>query len=166
MKSLCWLVPARAGRPCWLSGWPLRPRKQNGTDCATEEPAACAFERGHSVLLSYEMAPKRADQYAENMGAKEKDVLLIPDPAPIYGQSPQTRRWMPSDAWAPTWKAIRNANPVLVIADTGPKAMGGETDRSRSRNRVYTSTGTRSSAGRFRRVSVGPRYETCARRRA
>ena len=82
---------------------------------------------GHSVLLSYEMAPKRADQYAENMGAKEKDVLLIPDPAPIYGQSPQTRRWMPSDAWAPTWKAIRNANPVLVIADTGPKAMGGET---------------------------------------
>ena len=39
----------------------------------------------------------------------------------------QTRTWGISSAWQPAWEGIAACKPGLVIIDTGPKAMHGET---------------------------------------
>lgn len=83
---------------------------------------------GRVVILSYEDGPKRIDMRAAAMGGDPGDVLILPDPPRVYGMDPLTRRWGETAAWAATWAAIRAVKPVLVVIDTGPKAMGGETN--------------------------------------
>ena len=79
------------------------------------------------VILSYEDAPKRIDQRAANMDTSAS-VRLIPDPPQLFRVNPDTRQWGQSEKWPLVWKAIREAAPGLVVIDTGPKAMGGETN--------------------------------------
>ena len=76
------------------------------------------------VILSYEDAPKRIDQRvaALDTGAS---VRLIPDPPRLFHFD---RQWGRSEAWPLVWAAIREVDPGLVVIDTGPKAMGGETN--------------------------------------
>ena len=78
------------------------------------------------VVLSYEDAPKRIDQRvaALDTGAS---VRLIPDPPRLF-HFDSTRQWGQSEEWPLVWAAIREAAPGLVVIDTGPKAMGGETN--------------------------------------
>ena len=78
------------------------------------------------VVLSYEDAPKRIDERvaALDTGAS---VRLIPDPPRLF-HFDTSRQWGRSEAWAPVWAAISEADPGLVVIDTGPKAMGGETN--------------------------------------
>ena len=78
------------------------------------------------VVLSYEDAPKRIDQRvaALDTGAS---VRLIPDPPRLF-HFDSTRQWGQSEEWPLVWAAIRSAAPGLVVIDTGPKAMGGETN--------------------------------------
>ena len=83
---------------------------------------------GPVVLMSFEDSPKRIDMRADAMGAGVDGVPILPNPEPIYGHDPNTRRWDALPAWRATWAAIHAANPVLVVVDTGPKAMGGETN--------------------------------------
>ena len=79
------------------------------------------------VILSYEDAPKRIDMRVQAMDAPPGAVLLAQDPAPLYGMDRQTRTWEASPAWRPTWDGIAACQPGLVVIDTGPKAMRGET---------------------------------------
>lgn len=79
------------------------------------------------VLLSYEDSPKRIDMRADAMDAPTAAVLVTEDPAPLFSVDPQTRTWGPSAAWRPTWDGIAACKPGLVVIDTGPKAMQGET---------------------------------------
>ena len=79
------------------------------------------------VILSYEDSPKRIDMRAEAMEAPPDAVLVTENPAPLYGIDRETRTWQPSPAWRPTWDGIAACNPGLVVIDTGPKAMKGET---------------------------------------
>ena len=76
------------------------------------------------VILSYEDAPKRIDQRvaALDTGAS---VRLIPGPPRLFHFD---RQWGRSEAWPLVWAAIREVDPGLVVIDTGPKAMGGETN--------------------------------------
>ena len=93
--------------------------------------AACGLRvrAGPVVLVSFEDSPKRIDMRAEAMGAEPGDVLLVPHPPPLYGCDPQSRRWGESVAeWRATWDAVRAREPVMVVVDTGPRAMGGETN--------------------------------------
>ena len=80
------------------------------------------------VILSYEDSPKRIDMRAEAMGAPP-DAVLVTDSRPpsLYGMDRQTRTWQPSEAWRRTWDGIAACKPGLVVIDTGPKAMHGET---------------------------------------
>ena len=79
------------------------------------------------VVLSYEDAPKRIDQRvaALDTGAS---VRLIPDPPRLFHVDSTSRQWGRSEAWPLVWAAIREVDPGLVVIDTGPKAMGGETN--------------------------------------
>ena len=79
------------------------------------------------VVLSYEDAPKRIDQRvaALDTGAS---VRLIPDPPRLFHFDSTSRQWGQSEKWPLVWAAIREAAPGLVVIDTGPKAMGGETN--------------------------------------
>ena len=79
------------------------------------------------VVLSYEDAPKRIDQRvaALDTGAS---VRLIPDPPRLFHFDSTSRQWGRSEAWPLVWAAIREVDPGLVVIDTGPKAMGGETN--------------------------------------
>ena len=79
------------------------------------------------VILSYEDAPKRIDERAANMDTSAS-VRLIPDPPQLFRVDPNTRQWGHSPDWPLVWAAIREAAPGLVVIDTGPKAMGGETN--------------------------------------
>ena len=79
------------------------------------------------VILSYEDAPKRIDQRAADMDTSAS-VRLIPDPPRLFRVDPDTRQWGHSSDWPLVWAAIREAAPGLVVIDTGPKAMGGETN--------------------------------------
>ena len=79
------------------------------------------------VILSYEDAPKRIDQRAASMDTGAS-VRLIPDPPRLFRVDPYTRQWGQSEEWPLVWAAIREAAPGLVVIDTGPKAMGGETN--------------------------------------
>ena len=79
------------------------------------------------VILSYEDSPKRIDMRAEAMGAPPDAVFVTKDAAPLYGMDRQTRTWETSAAWQPIWEGIAACKPGLVIIDTGPKAMHGET---------------------------------------
>ena len=79
------------------------------------------------VILSYEDAPKRIDQRAADMDTGAS-VRLIPDPPQLFRFDPNTRQWGHSFDWPLVWAAIREAAPGLVVIDTGPKAMGGETN--------------------------------------
>ena len=79
------------------------------------------------VVLSYEDAPKRIDQRATAMDTGAS-VRLIPDPPRLFHFDPTSRQWGRSEAWPLAWAAIREADPGLVVIDTGPKAMGGETN--------------------------------------
>ena len=79
------------------------------------------------VILSYEDSPKRIDMRAEAMGAPPDAVLVTENPPSLYGMDPQTRTWQPSTAWRRTWDGIAACKPGLVVIDTGPKAMHGET---------------------------------------
>lgn len=83
---------------------------------------------GSVVVMSFEDSPKRIDMRAEAMGGAPEDVLLMPEPPRIYGFDQATRRWGETNAWPATWKAVREVAPVMVVIDTGPKAMGGETN--------------------------------------
>ena len=80
------------------------------------------------VITSYEDAPKRIDQRAEVLGAEANDVLVIAHPEALYTFDRDNRRWRQTAAWRPVWNAIRATEPGLVVLDTGPKAMGGETN--------------------------------------
>ena len=82
---------------------------------------------GPVVILSYEDSPKRIDMRAASMGAPASAVLVTANPAPLYGMDRQTRTWQPLEAWRPTWDGIAACKPGLVVIDTGPKAMHGET---------------------------------------
>ena len=55
-------------------------------------------------------------------------VRLIPDPPRLFRFDSNTRQWGQSEEWPLVWAAIRGAAPGLVVVDTGPKAMGGETN--------------------------------------
>ena len=55
-------------------------------------------------------------------------VRLIPDPPRLFRFDSTSRQWGRSEAWPLVWAAIREAAPGLVVVDTGPKAMGGETN--------------------------------------
>ena len=79
------------------------------------------------IILSYEDAPKRIDQRAAAMDTSAS-VRLIPDPPQLFRFDVKARQWSPSTAWPLVWAAIREAAPGLVVIDTGPKAMGGETN--------------------------------------
>ena len=79
------------------------------------------------VVLSYEDAPKRIDQRAVAMDTGAS-VRLIPDPPRLFHFDSTSRQWGQSEAWPLVWAAIREAAPGLVVVDTGPKAMGGETN--------------------------------------
>ena len=80
------------------------------------------------VILSYEDAPKRIDQRAASMDTGAS-VRLIPDPPRLFRfDSTSSRQWGRSEEWPLVWAAIRSAAPGLVVVDTGPKAMGGETN--------------------------------------
>ena len=79
------------------------------------------------VILSYEDAPKRIDQRAADMDTSAS-VRLIPDPPRLFRVDPDNRQWVHSSDWPLVWAAIREAAPGLVVIDTGPKAMGGETN--------------------------------------
>ena len=79
------------------------------------------------VILSYEDSPKRIDMRAEAMGAPPNAVLVTDSPPSLYGMDRQTRTWQPSAAWRRTWDGIAACKPGLVVIDTGPKAMHGET---------------------------------------
>ena len=79
------------------------------------------------IVLSYEDAPKRIDQRAASMDTGAS-VRLIPDPPRLFRVDPYTRQWGHSSDWPLVWAAIREAAPGLVVIDTGPKAMGGETN--------------------------------------
>ena len=79
------------------------------------------------VILSYEDAPKRIDRRAEAMDTGAS-VRLIPDPPRLFHFDSTGRQWGRSEAWPLVWAAIREAAPGLVVIDTGPKAIGGETN--------------------------------------
>ena len=79
------------------------------------------------VVLSYEDAPKRIDRRAEAMDTGAS-VRLIPDPPQLFRFDSTSRQWGRSEAWPLVWAAIREAAPGLVVIDTGPKALGGETN--------------------------------------
>ena len=79
------------------------------------------------VILSYEDAPKRIDQRAADMDTSAS-VRLIPDPPRLFHFDRDARQWGHSSDWPLVWAAIREAAPGLVVIDTGPKAMGGETN--------------------------------------
>ena len=79
------------------------------------------------VILSYEDAPKRIDRRAEAMDTGAS-VHLIPDPPRLFHFDSTGRQWGRSEAWPLVWAAIREAAPGLVVIDTGPKAIGGETN--------------------------------------
>ena len=94
----------------------------------TEYGTACGLRvrAGPAVFVSYEDSPKRVSMRASAMGS-EQGVLAIPYPPALYGYSRQSRSWARTPAWRPLWDAIHAAEPVLVVIDTGPRAMGGET---------------------------------------
>ena len=79
------------------------------------------------VILSYEDAPKRIDRRAATMDTGAS-VRLIPYPPQLFRFDSNTRQWGQSEEWPLVWAAIRGAAPGLVVVDTGPKAMGGETN--------------------------------------
>ena len=79
------------------------------------------------VVLSYEDAPKRIDQRAAKMDTGAS-IRLIPDPPRLFHFDSTSRQWGRSEKWPLVWAAIREAAPGLVVIDTGPKAMGGETN--------------------------------------
>ena len=79
------------------------------------------------VVLSYEDAPKRIDQRAVAMDTGAS-VRLIPDPPRLFRFDSTTRQWGRSEEWPLVWAAVHGAAPGLVVIDTGPKAMGGETN--------------------------------------
>ena len=79
------------------------------------------------VVLSYEDAPKRIDQRVAKMDTGAS-VRLIPDPPRLFHFDSTSRQWGQSEEWPLVWAAIREAAPGLVVVDTGPKAMGGETN--------------------------------------
>ena len=83
---------------------------------------------GRVVVVSFEDSPKRIDERADAMGGAPDAVHVVDPVKPMYGLDPSSRRWGPLEAWGPTWAAIAAAAPVLVVVDTGPKAMGGETN--------------------------------------
>ena len=99
------------------------------------EGQACglAVVPGRVLILSYEDSPKEIDLRAEAAGAEPGDVLVLPEPPPVYGywrdemSGDRGARWQPLPEWRELWDAIRDAAPQLVIVDTGPKCMGGET---------------------------------------
>ena len=88
---------------------------------------------GRALILSYEDSPKEIDLRAEAAGAEPGDVLVLPEPPPVYGywrdemSGDRGARWQPLPEWRELWDAIRDAMPQLVVVDTGPKCMGGET---------------------------------------
>ena len=90
--------------------------------------ATCGFriKPGPVVLVSYEDAPKRLDQRAVVMDGKPGDLLILPDPPPIYGVDRDSGRGMALPTWATFWSKIRKASPALVIIDTAVKSAGGE----------------------------------------
>ena len=56
-------------------------------------------------------------------------VRLIPDPPRLFHvRSGTTGNGAGRKTWPLVWAAIREAAPGLVVIDTGPKAMGGETN--------------------------------------
>ena len=79
------------------------------------------------VILSYEDSPKRIDMRAEAMGAPPDAVLVTDSPPSLYGMDRKSRTWERSGAWKRTWDGIAACKPGLVVIDTGPKAMHGET---------------------------------------
>ena len=96
-------------------------RKGHGSTCGLRVAARPV------VVLSYEDAPKRIDRRAATMDTGAS-VRLIPDPPRLFRFDSNTRQWGQSEAWPLVWAAIRGAAPGLVVVDTGPKAMGGETN--------------------------------------
>ena len=83
---------------------------------------------GRVVVVSFEDSPKRIDERADAMVGAPDAVHVVDPVRPMYGVDPISRRWGPLETWRPTWAAIAAAAPVLVVVDTGPKAMGGETN--------------------------------------
>lgn len=83
---------------------------------------------GRVLIVSYEDAPKRIDERVSAMAGGPEDVNLVPHPPPIYGYDRGSGRWGPVGAWSVLWDAVRDAAPKLVVVDTAPKAMGGETN--------------------------------------
>ena len=86
--------------------------------------AACGLRvrAGPVVILSYEMSAKRMDMAAEAMDSPE-GVPVLPSPQPLF---PGRRgEHAEGPAWRPTWAALAAADPVMIVIDTGPKAMGG-----------------------------------------
>ena len=79
------------------------------------------------VILSYEDAPKRIDQRAAKMDTGAS-VRLLPDPPRLFHFDSTSRQWGQSEEWPLVWAAIREVDSGLVVIDTGPKAMGGETN--------------------------------------
>ena len=96
-------------------------RKGHGSTCGLRVAARPV------VVLSYEDAPKRIDRRAATMDTGAS-VRLIPDPPRLFRFDSNTRQWGQSEEWPLVWAAIRGAAPGLVVVDTGPKAMGGETN--------------------------------------
>ena len=102
-------------------------KHENKDFCAT---CGLRIRAGRVVLVSYEDSPKRIDMRTEAMDGHPGDVWLMPNPPPIYGFNKDSRQWDTLPTWRAAWQAIHAAAPVLVVIDTGPKAMGGETTDS------------------------------------
>ena len=85
---------------------------------------------GRIAVLSYEDAARRIDQRVESMGGERDDVWVVRRPAPVYGYDRRSGRWGRTRAWRGVWAKLRAVAPdiVAVVVDTGPKAMGGETN--------------------------------------
>ena len=96
-------------------------QKEHGRTCGLRVAARPV------VILSYEDAPKLIDRRAATMDTGAS-VRLIPDPPQLFRFDSNTRQWGQSEEWPLVWAAIRSAAPGLVVVDTGPKAMGGETN--------------------------------------
>ena len=87
---------------------------------------ACGLQiaAGNVVIITYEMSLKRLDMVADALGAPD-GILSINRPPPLFPLDRETREHGEGPAWRATWDAIAKFNPVLVVIDTGPKAMGG-----------------------------------------
>ena len=85
-------------------------------------------QAGRGMMVSYEDSAKRIDQRVVAIAGVDADVMLLPVPRPMFEFDWRSQAWVPAPYWPRVWATIHKSDPDFVVIDTGPKALGGQTN--------------------------------------